>query len=150
MADEIRQFTVTIPAGTPQAAPVTIDVSFPPREVSELQIVVPAGGNGVMGFQVQNSGLAVIPYDSDDWIIANNEVISWPLSGYINSGSWQIAGYNTGSLDHSLYVRFLLNLVTDTSANVSTAPLDTDSISSPADAQLSNSSGADVPGSITI
>lgn len=129
MAQEIRSFTFTIPPLTPATAPVSLDVSFPPREVNTLEIVVPDGANGVMGFQIQNSGLVVIPYGSDLWIVANNEKMSWPLEGYINSGSWQLAGYNTGQQDHSVYVRFLLSLPAGPAAPIGTAPLDTDALS---------------------
>lgn len=111
MAQEIRSFTFTVPAGITSDAPAILDMTFPPREVRGIEIVIPPGANGVVGFQLQNSGLPVIPYDSDSWIITNDEVISWPLSGYINSGSWQIAGYNTGVNDHAVYIRFLLDLV---------------------------------------
>lgn len=112
MANEIRQNTLIIPAGTPISAPVSMDVSFPPRDVSGLQIFVPPGGNGALGFQIQNSGLPVIPYDSDEWIIANNEVITWPMTDYVNSGSWQVAGYNLGTNDHAIYFRWLLDYLT--------------------------------------
>lgn len=110
MAQEIRQYTLVIPAGTQPGAPVTLDMGMPAREVQGLEIIVPAGPNGLVGFKITNSGLPVIPYDSDEWIITSGEVISWPLSGYITSGAWEISGYNTGTLDHAVYVRFLLTL----------------------------------------
>lgn len=111
MAVEIRAFTLTIPAGTPSTAPVVEDCSFPPRVVQAVQVIVPAGPSGLVGWRILNSGLPVIPYDSDPWIVASGEVISWPLENQITSGSWQVSGYNTGSLDHKVYFRFLLELV---------------------------------------
>lgn len=111
MAQEIRHNTFTIPPLTPSTAPVALDMTFPPREVRRLEIVVPPGSNGLVGFHIQNSNLKVIPYGSDEWIITSGEVIGWDLTGYINSGSWQIAGYNTGAKAHAIYLRWLLDLV---------------------------------------
>lgn len=108
-ATEIRTFAAVIPAGTPINAPATIDVSFPARTVDGVTVVVPAGANGAVGFQVLNSGLPVIPYNGDGWVIASQEVITWPLTGQITSGSWQVAGYNLGKYDHTVYLRFLLS-----------------------------------------
>lgn len=121
MADEIRQNTLLIPAGTTIAAPVTLDVSFPPREVQGIEIVVPPGVNGAVGFRILNSHVAVIPYDSDDYIIANNEVISWPITNAINSGSWQVQGYNLGTNDHAVYFRWLLEYLATASAGIGAA-----------------------------
>lgn len=112
MAREIRQFSATIPAGTLTAAPFTQDMSFPARVVDSVEIVVPSGENGFVGWRLENSGVPVIPYDSDEWIVASGENIAWPLDGYITSGSWQLTGYNTGTFDHTVYVRFLLSLPT--------------------------------------
>lgn len=111
MADEIRQYTATIPAGTTAAAPVRVNFDMPAREVQGIQIRVPPGPSGVVGFALQNSGVTVIPYGSDQWIVTSADYIDWTLSNYITSGSWQLLGYNTGAFSHSIYVRFLLGLI---------------------------------------
>lgn len=111
MSVEVRQFTALIPAGTPITAPVTVDMSFPPRQVDTIEIRVPPGPNGNVGFALQNSGVTVIPYDSDAYIVTNDDSIEWNLSGQITSGSWQLIGYNNGASDHAVYVRFLVSLV---------------------------------------
>lgn len=146
MADEIRQSTLLIPAGTPISAPVVLDVSFPPRNVQGIEIVVPQGVNGVVGFQILNSRVPVIPYDSDDFIISNGEVISWPITNAINSGSWQVAGYNTGTNDHTLYFRWLLDYLTTSAVVPVTAVLSSDDIAGPdqsSDALLDTTNGTD-------
>ena len=109
MSNEIRSYTLTIPAGTPSTAPVLLDVSFPPRNVDGVQVIVPPGSSGLVGWAILNSNLRVIPYQSDPWIITAGESITWPLSRQITSGSWQVAGYNTGTQPHSVYFRFLLS-----------------------------------------
>lgn len=133
MANEIRAYSFTIPAGTPITSPASMSVSFPPRDVEAIQVVIPPGPNGFVGFQLQNSGVAVIPYASDDYIVASDEVINWPLAGYINSGSWQLAGYNTGTSPHTIYVRFLLNYLTPANEGLTPAGvLTNDSLSNTA------------------
>ncbi|SRR6266536_144277 len=113
-AAEIRAFACLIPAGTPQSAPVTVDMSMPARIVREIEVLVPPGPNGLMGFQIANSGIQIIPYNAGGFVLSNNETMRWPLVNYASSGSWQLIGYNTGIYDHTVYVRFLLSLVTDT------------------------------------
>lgn len=114
MATEIRSFGCTVPANTPASAPVAFDTSFPPRIVQGIEIIVPPGPSGLVGFAVQNSGVTVIPYDSDPWIITAAEKIAWPLEAQIDSGAWSLLAYNTGANDHTVYVRYLLAPVTKT------------------------------------
>lgn len=111
MATEIRAYTLTIPAGTTAAAPLVQDCTFPPRRVDAVQVIVPPGPSGLVGWCVMNSRVRVIPYDSDPWIITAGESITWPLERQVNSGSWQVAGYNTGTVDHKVYFRFLVSLL---------------------------------------
>lgn len=117
MAREVRPFQVTIPAGTPITAPVTLDVSFPTRVVVRVEWEVPPGPNGLMGFQVANAGVPIIPADKNRWIVASNASHGWDLHGAITSGSWQIIGYNTGQYDHSIMIYFLLDLPSDQAAS---------------------------------
>lgn len=123
MAREIREFACTIPAGTPQAAPVTRDMSFPPRIVDEIDVRIPPGPNGQVGIQIANAGLAIIPVGGQSFIIGNDDRIVWPLTDYASSGSWQLIGYNNGQYDHTIYVTFKLSLVQATPAALIVAPL---------------------------
>lgn len=136
MAREIRAFTCDIPAGTLLAAPITFDIGFPPRVVDTVELVVPPGPSGTVGFYIANSGVRVIPYDSDDWLIMSGEKVSWPLDGYIDSGAWELTAYNTGVQDHSLYVRFLLSLTPDRTTRTGTQPIDTDLLDNAAPAGM--------------
>lgn len=113
MAREIRAFTLTIPPGTLSSAPVIQQCAMPERRVDELQIIVPPGPSGYVGFAVLVGGVRIIPYLSDQWIITAGESINWPLEDQPTSGAWSVAGYNTGTNPHSIYFRFLLSLVTD-------------------------------------
>lgn len=113
MAREVREFVVTIPAGTAKASPITVPMTFPPRQVNEIDVVIPSGPAGHMGFQIAAAGTAIIPANGG-WIIADDDKKQWPLYGVHDSGSWEVIGYNTGTYDHTIYVSFLLDLTTDT------------------------------------
>lgn len=112
MAQEIRAAQALIPAGTPVAAPVTVDVSFPERYVRSVRWRVPHGPSGLMGWRLSSDGVPVIPVKAGTWIIADGESDDWPLDGYPDAGNWQVTGYNTGVFDHTVYLTFLLDLIT--------------------------------------
>lgn len=111
MAREFQHFAVTIPAGTPKATPQVTNLTMPPRVVREIEIVVPPGPRGNVGFQLGFSGLQLIPYTTGQFFIADDEVIHWPVDGMPDSGAWQMIAYNTGGFPHTIEVRFLVDLV---------------------------------------
>jgi hypothetical protein len=106
MADEIHVFTFTIPANTPITAPVSMPLSMPPRNVTEVDVKVPPGPRGLMGFALGAAGVAVIPAIQPGWKVTDNEAIVWPLSNYIDSGGWEVFGYNLGQYAHSIQITF--------------------------------------------
>jgi PASTA domain len=111
-AVEVRSFAVTIPHGTPSTAPYTQDIYFPARVVSGVHWKVPTGPAGKMGWRLTMSGgNAVIP-TGGGWIIADDESDTWLLQDQPDSGFWEVTGYNTGTYDHTVYLDFLLDLVT--------------------------------------
>lgn len=111
MAVEVREFQVTVPAGTAQTAGFSQAITFPPRVVSEIDIRIPPGPHGQMGFAIGTAGVPVIPAAQGTWIVADDEYITWPLHNYWDSGAWQVFGYNLGSYDHTIFLTFLLDLV---------------------------------------
>lgn len=116
-AETVLNFAVTVPAGTPQDQPQLTNLAMPAREVVAITVRVPPGPRGEVGFAVWASGLTVIPQQTGAWIVTDDEEITWELTNQINSGGWQLAAYNNGSFDHTLYVRFqLVTLPTSTVA----------------------------------
>ena len=108
MATETRSFQVTIPAGTPQAAPVVVNVPFPSSEVERITAKVPPGPSGLMGFALTMNGQQVIPINAGAWLIADNHTYDWALTDLPNTGQWQVTGYNTDIYDHTIYLDFML------------------------------------------
>lgn len=123
MVAEVRNFQVSVPAGTSQDDPLVADLDMPARVVRGVRVRIPPGPAGVMGWALGAAGTRVLPVGDGQWIVADNEVIEWPLSGQIDSGAWQLQAYNSGVYDHSLYVTFLLDLPGESSTLPSTAPL---------------------------
>lgn len=111
MAYQVRTFSFTIPARTQQAAPATLNTPLGEFIVSAIEWTVPPGPNGNVGFRFSSGGTPMIPANDGGWIVASGENASWPLTGQITSGAWQIQGYNTGLNDHTVHVRYLLDLV---------------------------------------
>lgn len=110
MAREVRSFAVTVPAGTPQATPQVTQLSMPPREVVEVEVLVPPGPRGEVGFRIGSSGTQLLPVNVGQWTVTDDEVIHWPLEGQHDSGSWEFTAYNTGLFAHTITVRFLVTI----------------------------------------
>jgi len=108
MSVQYRTFAVTIPAGTPKASPVTVDMSFPPFAVDNITVRVPPGPLGQVGYQIASSGQQVIPWNAGAFEVDNDVTLTYPTTNFPDSGSWQLIGYNTGVFDHTLSVRFAL------------------------------------------
>lgn len=106
MADEIRHFTATIPAGTLLTSPVTINIATSVRVVTQIDWRVPPGPMGTFGWQLAMGGVIVFPVQSDPFVVADNQSGTWQVSNAPDSGAWQVIGYNTGANPHSVYLAF--------------------------------------------
>lgn len=120
MAREVYRFSVTVPAGTLQAAPQLSPLPMPPRIVSRVEIKVPPGPHGLVGFQLASGGAQMIPINAGAFVTADDDLLAWDLDGQIDSGAWQMIAYNLGGFNHTLEVRFFTDLTAG--ATVSAAP----------------------------
>lgn len=130
MAREIYAFPVTVPAGTPQVSPQVSQLQIPPRAVQQIEVIIPPGPKGAVGFQIGSSGQQILPTNPGMWFVVDNEKISWPLENMIDSGAWTCTAYNTGSFNHTIYVRLLVVLPNAAPAG-STSPIPPGNISNP-------------------
>jgi hypothetical protein len=110
VAQEIREFAVTIPAMTPKSAPLVTPIIFPNRIVVAVSYHVPPGPSGLMGWALTSAGTPVIPIQPNTFLVTNDRSDTWDLEGYLDSGNWAVTGYNTGIYPHTVYLTFQLDL----------------------------------------
>lgn len=108
MAQRIETFEISIPAGTAIAAPQTTALAFNRGIVDRMEMLVPPGPSGLVGFRILHSGDVVIPYDRSKWVIADNDTLKWDLEDYPTGSAWAITAYNTDVYDHTLYLRLFV------------------------------------------
>lgn len=106
VANRIESFDITVPAGTPKAAPVTTDVSFPDGKLQRVEIDVPDGHAGLTGIQLLGAKGQVIPYTTGAFLVANDHAFGWDLVGQLDSGSFQVRCFNTDIYPHGFSIRF--------------------------------------------
>lgn len=123
MAVEIRPFTVTIPAGTTIASGFTASMQFPARIVTQIDVRIPPGPRGEVGFGIGTGGIIVVPYGGTDFIVTDDQYLSFPVENTLESGAWELLGYNTGAYDHTLRVYFHCQLVVTAAPTAAGGPL---------------------------
>lgn len=112
MADRIEWFDITVPAGVLASAPTTFPTKFRQGDVVQIDVKIPPGPAGNVGFYIQAGGSQFIPRTPGTFIIPDDDVLHWPQSNAINSGSWAVVAYNTDVYVHLIQVSFQINEVT--------------------------------------
>ena len=110
MAAEIHGFTAIIPASTPKSALVVIPLPLNNFEIESIDVEVPPGPAGLMGFYLAISGQQWIPWESGEFMVWDDREKSWPLNDQPTSEGWQVVGYNLDAYDHEVVVRFHVNV----------------------------------------
>lgn len=113
MAERVQLKQVTIPAGTLSNAPLSTVLTWLPGVVRSVQIIVPPGPRGLMGFRIAHSGQIIIPFSDDLWVVTDDEKLTWELSGYPTGAKWTFIGYNAGQYDHTVYMRWMIDEIPD-------------------------------------
>lgn len=112
MASRIETFSPLILAGTAIAAPASFPLNFNDGVVQRIEILIPPGPSGLMGFRITHSGTVVIPYDGSSFIVTDDEKMVWDTEDYPTGSAWGLQGYNTDVYDHAVYLRFLVRETT--------------------------------------
>lgn len=111
MAEDIRHFTVTTPAGAGSLAVTVTAINFPPRVVRQIDWRVPTGPMGTLGFLLAMGAVPVLPvYGQSEFVIADGENGVWLPTDYPDSGGWSVWSYNSGTNPHSVYLTFHCDL----------------------------------------
>jgi hypothetical protein len=80
-------------------------------EVERIDLEVPAGPSGAMGFVLANNGVPWIPRSPGEWLVWDDHSEAFPVTGYPTASGWQIVGYNVGFDSHVVVCRFHVNAI---------------------------------------
>lgn len=109
----LQQYTITVPAGTAKATPVTRSIAVGIATVERIRWRVPPGPRGNLGWYLAMGGVQVLPNGQGNYIIADDENDEWVLTDLPDEGEWQLVGYNTGTFDHAVYLSFVTTPLQD-------------------------------------
>src|SRR5579864_2418038 len=123
MVDRIEWFDLTIPANTLQSAPVSFPCVFNFGEVVEIDVKVPPGPAGNVGFYITAGGSQFIPRTRGIFIEPDDDYFTWPVTNAINSGSWGVVAFNTDVWPHVIQLSFQINEVAGGPALAFGAPI---------------------------
>lgn len=123
MAQRIIPFTVQVNPGSSPAAPVAHALNFGAADVVQIDVMVPPGPAGFVGFFVGNGGGQYVPEGIGEYIVADDKYLIFPVEGGPNNGNWNVTAYNQGNYTHNLYVYFHVNNITLTQAAASATPI---------------------------
>jgi hypothetical protein len=108
VAARIYETQFTVPAGTPQSAPVKQAWVTEDNTIVDIELEVPPGHNGLTGIRVVKGDTALIPYNPNAWIVANDYSRVFPVNDYIPTGDISVQGFNTGQYNHTFYLRMTM------------------------------------------
>lgn len=128
MAREVYRFSVTVPHGTLQSAPQVTQLPMPVREVRSVEVTVPPGPHGLVGFQFTSGSGLVLPVNAGQFIVMDGRTRRWDLNDYMTSGAWALTAYNTGTNDHTLEIAFECDLAAAPAQSVGFQPLPAESL----------------------
>lgn len=101
----VYPLTVTVPAGTPVAHPVSVPWVTEDAVVSDIEVLIPPGPNGTTGVRVMKGDVQLIPWGAPSWIIGNDYDRTFALGGYLPTSDITVEAYNIGQNTHSFYLR---------------------------------------------
>lgn len=101
----IYSISVTVPAGTPIGAPVSVPWVTEDNTISDIELEIPPGHNGLTGIRITKGDIQLVPWSKNQWIVANDYSRVFPVGVYIPTGDLKINAYNTGSYPHTFYLR---------------------------------------------
>lgn len=111
MADVVKSFRFLVPPGNGVATSHTKDCELGTSDVTQIDLVFPAGCAGLVGVQLTFTGNPVYPNSQVGFFILDNDRIQIPVSGQGNSGSWGMLAFNEDYNQHIIDAYFYYNYV---------------------------------------
>ena len=84
----------------------TKPLSFTEGIVTQIDVIVPPGPSGLVGFYIAHSGTQVIPYEVGQFIIVDDVHMLWPIGGLPTGEKWTLVGYNNDIYPHTIQTIF--------------------------------------------
>lgn len=106
MTHRLEWFDVTIPAGTPIATPLTTPMLFNAGAVTRIEVSIPPGPAGTMGFQIWTGGNQYWPNTPGQYLILDDVHPYWDVTDSPDNGSWALVAYNVDIYPHLVQVGF--------------------------------------------
>lgn len=100
MAARVEGPSATIPAGTSQLAPLSVPLPIGESIVRRLDLIVPPGPSGLVGFYLAHSGTQMIPRVSSQFFVVDDKLLTFDMDGYPTGDKWTLVGYNLDIYDH--------------------------------------------------
>lgn len=114
---------VTTPINTAIATPLTTPINMGDVYCYSVEVFIPPGPVGDMGFYLTNAGLQILPWSQQlSWFVADNYDHTFPMGLELGS-SLSCVSYNTGGYPHTVYFRFLIEPIASYLAAPGGAPL---------------------------
>lgn len=109
MAERIEIEDITVPPGTLSSAPASFALVWREGYPAFVEFRFPPGPSGLVGLKLLHSGRVVIPKRNNAFLVADGEVIKWPLEGFPYNANYTVQAYNEGVYEHTIQVRMGLN-----------------------------------------
>ena len=104
MASQHFNFTLTVPAGTAQSAPVSKALPCPGMVVDTITVRLPTGQCSTVGFALLYGGGQHYPSVPGTWEVLTVATEDYEVPESYDSGAWSIVAYNTGKYPHTLTI----------------------------------------------
>jgi hypothetical protein len=123
MASPPRVYSIafTVPAGTPQSAPISKTWRTEDNTIEDIELEIPPGHNGLTGIRVMKGDVQILPWSQGTFIVANDYVRTFPIGVYVPTSDVTLQAYNTGSFPHTFYLRMTVTTYDQPSAQQSSA-----------------------------
>ncbi len=111
-------FNLTLQPGGTVAAPVSTPVPLEDCLLRRIEVRVPPGPLGTVGFYVTAAGTPIMPWEANaGYLNLNDETVGFDVNTEIGNGL-VIVAYNVGQYAHTLYFRLIMTPITLAGASI--------------------------------